>query len=304
MEKINKNIERVFNKCIILIYKGYSIQYCLSKFKKHSDILEDYLVTVGKLKDLEKVKPGNDYIKNTLYKIYRLSEGEIENNTQEIYISENKNSINSRVKIRSLIFKPAIIFLLVFIVVSFSFVGLAFGSQRSIPTETMYPVKRTVEKIVLVFNPVLNEGSLHFQFLESRLYEANKLIDYSFSNNIDLIGGLLLEIKDEYEQCKKYNYFGDKSEKEIINFINSTINKYKNKLSKESQKIDDKSNQSEKLEDDMDENSEYNTDITNEVDHDDNKGVDETSHDDSKEVDETSHDDNTKVDETNEESED
>jgi hypothetical protein len=264
MEKINKNIERVFNKCIILLCRGYSIQYCLAKFKKYKDLLEEYLVTIGKLKDLDKVKPGNDYIKNTLDKIYSLSEVETVGNAREGYIPENRYSINSRTRIRSLVFKPAMVFLLVFVIASFSFVGLAYGSQSSIPTETLYPVKRTVEKIELIFNPGINKGSLHFQFLESRLYEANKLMDSDFSKNTDLINDLLLEVEDEYEQCEQYDYFGDKSSEEVINVINGALNKYKDKSGREFQKNDDKNNQDEKSENNIDKNLEYNTNKTNE----------------------------------------
>jgi len=273
MEKINKNLERIFNKCVILLSKGYSTDYCLSKFKKYRNILEDYLNTAGKLKDLEKVEPANDYIEKTLNRIYSLPEGEIDNNAQEVNISENKNFINSRAKIKSFFLKPAILFLIVFVVVSFSFVGVVFGSQSSIPNEALYPVKRAVEKIELIAYPGQNKGPFHFQFLEHRLYEANKLIETNFSNNIDLIGGLLLEIKNEYEQCKKYSYFGAKTEEEMVNLINNAINKYNDKFDKSLQKDDDQSNQ--------DENLEYNTSITNE----DDDEADETIDDDATEID-------------------
>jgi hypothetical protein len=264
MEKINKNLERVFNKCVILLGRGYSIQYCLSKFKKYQDVLEDYLTAVGKIKDLEKVKPGNDYIKSTLDKIYSLSEEETGDNAREGCLTEIKNSIQNRIRIRSLVFKPAMVFLLVFIFASFSFVGLAFGSQSSIPTETLYPVKRTVEKIELIFNPGINEGQLHFQFLESRLYEADKLMDSDFSKNTDIISDLLLEIEGEYEECEQYDYFGDKSSEEVLNSINGILNKYKDKSGREFQNNNDKSDQDEKSDNGMDDNLGYYTNSTNE----------------------------------------
>jgi hypothetical protein len=215
----DRKIEKIFNKCIILMSKGYDIDYCLNKFKKYKDVLEEYIRIYGKLKNLANLESDKNFIKNTLDKIYKLSAEKCE------------TSIIKPPK-RNFLFKPAIIFLITIVIIGFSFVGILLASQKSVPSEILYPVKRVVEQFKLYVYPESFMGLLHFDLLNNRLEETNKLIESNISNK-KIADNLLSEIEYEYVQSKKYNYFGNQTREQVLNNINSIKSKYQEKYGQE-----------------------------------------------------------------------
>jgi hypothetical protein len=98
-----------------------------------------------------------------------------------------------------------------------------------LPGENLYVVKRAAENMQLFFYPESKKGQLHFKLLNNRIYEADRLIKTGQDGNMELIKGLLLEIDEEYSQCKKYNFFKAVDEEETITAINKIKNRYRNK---------------------------------------------------------------------------
>jgi hypothetical protein len=84
--------------------------------------------------------------------------------------------------------------------------------------------------------------------LNNRLNEARLLID---SDTIEktITNNLIEEVDKEFNQCKKYNYFGDKSEKQIKDLINDIKDKYKGKFNKEKNQNGEKENINSKKQD-------------------------------------------------------
>ncbi len=228
---MNEKIEKIFNRCLKLISSGHSIQYCLKKYSRYKDMLEEYFETMKYLENLKNIKPKDTNIESNLDKIYK----SVKNSTsQDTYINKSKTTAPRSGRRISLL-KPAVVFITVLVVAIFSFAGTVYASQDSLPGENLYPVKRAAESIQLFFYPESKKGQLHFKLLNNRIYEADRLMESSQDSDIELIEELLLEIDEEYNQCKKYSFFEAGNEEETINTINNIKNKYSNKYGQHNQ---------------------------------------------------------------------
>ena len=224
---MSKKLEKIFNKCISLIDKGYSIKYCLEKYSDCRKELEEYFATVKELGKLKEVKPDSKYITNSLNKIYSSTE------TKEIKVPKT-----DRIRVGAAILKPALIFLAVFVFIGFSFAGTAYASQDSIPGEILYPVKRSTEDIRLLLYPESMKGSLHYQFLNNRVLEADILLETGESLDIEIIEELLEEADGEFWECKRYGYFNSSSEEDTAKMMEKVRQKYQNRYRKKHKEKD------------------------------------------------------------------
>jgi hypothetical protein len=215
---MSKKLEKIFNKCISLIDKGYSIKYCLEKYSDCRKELEEYFAAVKELGKLKEVKPDSKYITNSLNKIYSSTE------TKEIKVPKT-----DRIMVGAAILKPALIFLAVFVFVGFSFAGTAYASQDSVPGEILYPVKRSTEDVRLLLYPESMKGSLHYKFLNNRVLEAGILLEIGESLDIEIIEKLLEEADSEFRKCKRYGYFNSSSEEDAVKMMEKVRQKYQNR---------------------------------------------------------------------------
>lgn len=225
---MDKQIKKILEKCIILLEKGYSVRYCLSKYSKHRKILKDYLQN---LEDLNKIIPlelEEDYLKDNLNRIYERLDSEVK---------EHKSKTQYR---KPVILRPAIIFLSIFLVLIFSFSGVIHASKSSVPGNTLYPVKRSIEEFKLKTYPESIMGRLHYQLLISRMNESIVLLDNPDSDDL-IIGDLLEEIDNEFLQCRNYHYFGNKTEDEVLVIIRAIKNKYIRRLGESEEESEDDS---------------------------------------------------------------
>ncbi len=216
---MSKKLEKIFNKCISLIDKGYSVEYCLEKYSDCRKELEEYFATVKELGKLKGVKPDSKYISNSLNRIYASS-----TETKEIKVPKT-----GRIRVGTAILKPALIFLAVFVFISFSFAGTVYASQGSIPGEILYPVKRSAEDIRLLLYPESMKGSLHYKFLNNRVLEADILLETGESLDIEIIEELLEEADSEFGECKRYGYFNSSSEEDAVKMMEKVRQKYQNR---------------------------------------------------------------------------
>lgn len=232
---MNEETERIFNRCLKLISRGYSIQYCLKKYSRYKDTLEEYFETIKYLESLKNIKPKDINIKSSLDKIYK----SVKNSTRlDKAISKSKTAAPYSGRRISLL-KPAVVFIMVLVVVIFSFAGTVYASQNSLPGENLYTIKRAAESVQLFFYPESKKGQLHFKLLNNRIYEADRLIKNGQDSNMELIEELLLEIDEEYDQCKKYNFFKAIDEEETVTTINNIKNRYRNKYRQHNQDLEE-----------------------------------------------------------------
>jgi len=201
--------EKIISQYILLTLKGYGYDYCKTKLRRYWSILEEYLPIISKLEKVGFYELNDDYLKNTLLKIYSNSS------------FQNRDSGNFKIiknKRFHSILKPAIIFIFVVFIFSFSFIGILFASQKSLPSNTLYPIKRYSENIQLLVTPQSKKNILHYKFLNNRLDEAKSFLN-SYGKDRNKLDNIIMDAEEEFENCKKYNYFGNHSEKEIMDLI-------------------------------------------------------------------------------------
>lgn len=243
---MDKRTLKVIDKCHILIKKGYSINYCLERFKDYQQEIKDYFTTVESLHSLKMVRPGKHFSENSLDLIISRAQ-------RRERITRTKQG-HSYSPVRKLMLRPAMIFLMIFILTVFSFSGTLFASKESIPGETLYPLKRSFENFRLNIYPENMKDGLHLQFLNNRISEAETLLVEEDIDDAILLEVLIIDIDKQYQRCKQYDCINSGNENVLLDSIDSVKNRYQKKYGKNTQNKDqDKSDQ------DQDSNTRNNT---------------------------------------------
>jgi len=225
---MDKKIEKIIYKCLILMEKGHSLDECIGRFKGHRDEINEYFKTIKTIKDLEAVMPEKDYQKNSLARV-------MDEAKRRKMISSEKADAAAAIKQstpgtkKRLILRPAMIFLVFFVLSVFSFSGTLFASQETVPGQVLYPLKKSFESFKLIVYPESQKDDLHLQFLNNRIDEANTLLGSDRSNIDVLVDDLIVEIDLEYQMCKQFNCFSTRDEGQVIDSINNIKNKHRNR---------------------------------------------------------------------------
>lgn len=211
--------------------KGFSIDYCLQRFKNHQAEIRDYLTTIKHTKNLDKIMPDKDFQKNSLEKI--IIEAEKQKKDLKIRAS-SKEGQRTCLPSKRAVLRPAIIFIIFLVLATFSFAGTLFASQDSIPGQTLYPLKRSFEDFKLNIYPENMKDELHFKFLNNRIDEANILLESEDTDIEAWIENLISEIDKGYQMCKQYRCFISHNEDEILDSIDKVKNRHKDRHGKDS----------------------------------------------------------------------
>lgn len=190
------NNKKILKKFLSLLDKGYDINSFLDKFPDYRGQLEEYSDAIGSLRYLKNIKPDEDFTKKTLKRIYALTRVNTIENDKRIVRKEL-----AIIRLRPVFLKPLIVFLSVFLFLSFSYAGTVYASENSIPGDMLYPVKRTSENLQIAFTPYTYEGGLYFKFLNKRLKEADILSKSDKDLDIELAESLLNDIDYTYGKC-------------------------------------------------------------------------------------------------------
>jgi hypothetical protein len=225
---MDKKIEKVIDKCLILLEKGYNLDECIRRFEGYHDEIIEYFKTIRSIKDLEVIIPEKDYRNKSLASIMseanRRKTVSLDKANAKAAIQQGKPGAKKR-----LLLRPAIIFMVFLILAVFSFTGTLFASQETIPGQTLYPLKKSLENFKLIIYPDNKKDDLHFQFLNNRIDEADTLLMSGYPDTDILVEGLIDEIDGEYQICKQYNYFSTLDESSILDSINNIKNRYRNR---------------------------------------------------------------------------
>lgn len=226
---MDKKIEKIIYKCLILMEKGHSLDECISRFKGHRDEIKEYFKTIENIKSLEVIMPEKDFCENSLAQIM----GEAKR--REIIFSEKADAAATIKRSRPgtkkrLLLRPAMIFLVFLILSVFSFSGTLFASQETVPGQVLYPLKKSFEGFKLIIYPESQKDDLHFQFLNNRIDEANTLLESEGSDVDILVNDLIIEIDMEYQMCKQFNCFPTRDEDQILNSINTIKSRHRNRM--------------------------------------------------------------------------
>jgi hypothetical protein len=217
--------EKILKKFLAMLDKGYDKNYCLSRFPAYEKELSQYIDLHLELGSLKTITPDPNYFDKGLKSVYKkISEEEsnsIELRTQKI------RSKKSPAKLRFL--KPSIVFLSVFILLTFSFAGTTFASQKSLPGESLYGMKKTVEVIQLKITPYSKKGEFHLMLLNRRLYEANEILNKSDTKS-EIVIKLLNDIDFQYKKCNEFMSINMNNKEQIDNAISNIKNRCRMKF--------------------------------------------------------------------------
>ena len=225
---MDKKIEKIIYKCLMLMEKDYSLDECINRFEDHRDEINEYFKTIKNIKGLEAIMPEKDYRENSL--AYVMDEAK-----RRMAVSSEKADAAAVIKQsmpgikKRLLLRPAMIFLVFLVLSVFSFSGTLFASQETVPGQVLYPLKKSFEGFKLIVYPESQKDDLHFQFLNNRIDEANTLLESDESGAGVLIDALIAEIDMEYRMCKQYSCFSTRNEDSVLNSINNIKNRYRNR---------------------------------------------------------------------------
>jgi hypothetical protein len=219
---MDKKTERIIDKCHILIGRGYGIGYCLDRFKDHRKEIEEYFSTTNRIGTLRNVLPDKEFREKSLDLIIEKAE--------KLQKSHEKESNKNFIPVRRKILRPAIIFMVFFLIAVFSISGTLFASQNSIPGETLYPVKISFENFRLNIYPENLRDELHLKFLNNRIEEANSLLEYDNGESRLLIEDLIIEIDRRYQLCSNRNYLDPSNCDELVGSIESIKKQYQKRF--------------------------------------------------------------------------
>jgi hypothetical protein len=209
--------EKLFNRCIKLINQGFSISYCRIKFAKHGSFIDEYLSVAEKIKNNYQIQLDDSYIKKSFNKIYKEFYG-CDEQIKGVKGIEKGRRLNNFLR-SSIIFASVIIFL------SFSFAGLIYASQGSLPGSNLYIVKRFMEDMKKEIAPESRESLLHYQFLNNRIDEAESFLELKNYEKTNM-DELLDEVEEEFKNCETYNYFGESTKEEVRSLIEKVKEEY------------------------------------------------------------------------------
>ncbi|MHB1376921.1 MAG: DUF5667 domain-containing protein [Candidatus Humimicrobiaceae bacterium] len=219
MFKVNKTKveEKIINKFISLLDKGYDTEYCFNKFpffKPYRREIDLYLDALNKIKDFKSIEPSENFKKDTLKKIYQNTQS-----TENNYLQKNM-VFNKSSKLKRPFFKPVITFISTFLFLTFSYTGAVFASENSIPGDILYNVKISAENIQTSFTPYSKQGPLHFRFSNRRMGEAIIILNKNINISDEEMNNLLKSIDLEFQKCNEHHYLNNQESETLNNEIN------------------------------------------------------------------------------------
>ncbi|MFC2144911.1 DUF5667 domain-containing protein [Actinomycetota bacterium] len=223
---MDKKIEKIINKCLVLMEKGHSLDECINRFEDYRDEITGYFKTINNVKSLEVLIPEEDYTKNSLTQIISEAKRRKGISSEKADAKEAIKRDIPRAKKR-LLLRPAMIFVVFLVAAIFSFSGTLFASQETVPGQVLYPLKRSFEDFKLIVYPENKKGDLHFQFLNNRIHEATTLLESDDTDTGIFVEDLIDELDMGYKMCQQYNCFSTQDENKVLNSINNIKNMHK-----------------------------------------------------------------------------
>lgn len=200
----DRNInKKTLKKFLDILDKDIDIKSYISEFPDNQEILWQYVKIIESFKRLKNVYANCNFKEKSLKDIYLRAR--IEN------IEDQKKDFRKDrffIRFRPAYFKPLIIFLGIIIFITFSSAGAIYASTYSVPGELLYPVKRTSENIRVILTPYRYENIIYLKMLNSRLNEADVLLNRDDFIDTVVLEKLVKDIDDTYDSCRNRNYFG------------------------------------------------------------------------------------------------
>jgi len=216
--------KRVLKKFLYLLDKGMELESCLQKFPGEIDKLREYAQIINSFKNLKNIQVDKDFENKSLKDIY--ARARIEEYKKSEKVSKKDMFF---IKFRPAYFKPLIIFLGVFILMSFSFGGTLYASESSLPGETLYNLKQASENIHVAITPDRYRGGLYLKLLEIRLNEASSILNKENFTDANAEDKLLSDIDITYKKCIEKNNLSVEQDSHMQMRIRGVKEGFKNK---------------------------------------------------------------------------
>lgn len=217
MNKIKDKNEKIFKKILSLMDKGKGMEHCLKKYPEYSSLIKEYFTLIDDFGNLKGIKTSYSRKQELFSKI--IKEKKVPDT-----LPEKRSEFHDRdgimpVRVRKNFLKPVLAFCFSFIFIMFAFTGTVFASEKTLPGDTLYPVKITAEKMQSFIYPEVKKGKLYYNFLNRRITEADSLIKSEISPDDENFIFLLNEIEKQYDNCKRYGYFNDDNDFKVMEQI-------------------------------------------------------------------------------------
>ncbi|MDD5660204.1 MAG: DUF5667 domain-containing protein, partial [Actinomycetota bacterium] len=203
------------------------VENYLDKFPNQRKELEEYADIIGSFNGLKNISADSEFENEALKEVYLRARVESLKNGKKI---PKKDMV--LLNLRPAYLKPLMIFIGVFILLTFSFTGTVFASENSVPGDVLYSVKRTSENIHLALIPLKYESGLYVKILDERLGEADIILDKDDFKDLMIAEKLVTDIDSVYKKCIERNYLDinqrDKIQRRIRGIKEGFRNKCKN----------------------------------------------------------------------------
>ncbi len=189
---MKSKIEEIFDKLLIELEKGKSIEDCLKEHPQFADELRPLLLTAQSIRDLPAPRPDENTLEKTLQEVRKMLK--IEAQRLEIKGVRPKFFIFQPVFVRA-------IAIAIFIVIV-GWIGISF-SRASVPGDLFYPIKIFTEKVryTMTVNPE-GQTELHIIFADKRMSELVQTYNRDRKLNKMLLSAMLNQAQLALEKCE------------------------------------------------------------------------------------------------------
>jgi hypothetical protein len=191
------NKEEILIKCIDDIEAGIcTLEECLAKNPEIADELRSLLDVTTRVQNLQGL-PSTEFIlrtKSHLAETMRL----------DIFRVEKKSGAFSWFGLLSTARKTVLVICCVLLVLLFVGSSTAYASLNSLPDESLYPIKRSLEKVQLTFTPGSeNKANLYLDLSSRRVSEAEQLAILKRSIDSSVLESSAKDIDEAVKEINK-----------------------------------------------------------------------------------------------------
>jgi hypothetical protein len=174
-------IERLLAQCLYDLERGASVEECLARHPERREELEPLLRAAQRVRSAPRVAPAASFRQDArarmLNKIQAKTPAKATDRAsrREGLLDRLRRSIAVPVAVRRLTW-PALATITIIVLVGTTSVGVVYASSKSLPGDSLYPVKLASERVRLALSAGDSaEARLHLRLADERLREVARL---------------------------------------------------------------------------------------------------------------------------------
>jgi len=178
-------MEDILNECLESVFKGESIEACLSAYPEQASKLGPLLETSLRLmRESAAIRPDAEYKARAQYRLQAM-----------FYARHEESEKRTRIPVWRRKWAMAMTTVLVVLLAG---IGAVAAAANALPDDALYPAKLAAEQVrmTLAFSDV-DEAKLHLQFAERRAAEMTELARQGKSEKISILAKQVADHVDE-----------------------------------------------------------------------------------------------------------